>query len=155
MTIANITALSSGRGFRSVFERSAARSGYLLTANDRVAIVALLRNNGTKHAPNPALLKGLLRHKLRVSNCASDPLPADLVRVGALITYMISGEGARSAVLTIGPRPAPRQVVVASLLGATLIGMRKMQKAPLLRGDGQIEVVVVLDVRPPSDATTV
>jgi hypothetical protein len=62
---------------------------------------------------------------------------------------MISGEGARSGVLSMSRMPIPGCLLVASLLGATLIGMRKLQKAPLLRDDGQIETVVVLDVRPP------
>ncbi|KIQ70203.1 hypothetical protein Wenmar_01162 [Wenxinia marina DSM 24838] len=51
----------------------------------------------------------------------------------------------------MNPIPLPGQVLVASLLGATLIGMRKLQKVPLLRNDGEISVVVVLDVKPPPD----
>ena len=147
MSIANITALSVGSGFRSVFEQSAVRSGYALTTRDRVAIERLLRETGMQQAPNPALLKGLLRHKLRVSVCASEPPEVDLVRSGSVVTYMISGEGARSAVLAMHPRPGADQVMVGSLLGATLIGMRKLQKVPLLRDDGRIESIVVLDVQ--------
>ncbi|MBN7787539.1 hypothetical protein JYP51_21635 [Ponticoccus gilvus] len=64
---------------------------------------------------------------------------------------MISAEGARSGVLSMNPTPVPGHILVASLLGATLIGMRKLQKVPLLRDDGQIEVVVVLDVHPSPD----
>ncbi|WP_204318768.1 hypothetical protein [Pseudooceanicola aestuarii] len=61
---------------------------------------------------------------------------------------MISDEGARTGVLSMGPTPIPGHVLVTSLLGATLIGMRKLQKMPLLRDDGQIETVLVLDLRP-------
>lgn len=70
---------------------------------------------------------------------------------GRQITYMISGEGARSGVLAMRPTPSPGHILVASLLGATLIGMRKLQKMPLLRDDGQIDTVVVLNVTPPPD----
>lgn len=62
---------------------------------------------------------------------------------------MISGGGARSATLSMQPVPLPGQVLVASLLGATLIGMRILQRAPLLREDGMIDTIVVLDVKPP------
>lgn len=155
MSIANITALSIGSGFRSVFEQSAAKSGYALTVRDRVEIERLLRGNHTQKAPNPALLKGLLRHKLRVSDCAAEPPAADLVRSGSVVTYMITGEGARSAIITMRPGPALGQVKVASLLGATLIGMRKLQKVPLLRDDGSIESIVVLDVQSPCEPNSV
>ncbi len=64
---------------------------------------------------------------------------------------MISGGGARSGVLSMSPAPAPGRILIASLLGATLVGMRKMQKVPLLRDDGQIETIVVLDVSPAPD----
>ena len=47
--------------------------------------------------------------------------------------------------------PIPGHILVASLLGATLIGMRKLQKGPLLRDDGQIDTLVVLDVSPTPD----
>jgi len=35
---------------------------------------------------------------------------------------------------------------VTSFLGATMLGMQKLQKAPLLREDGWIDTLVVLDV---------
>ncbi|MFD2856245.1 hypothetical protein ACFSZS_17785 [Seohaeicola zhoushanensis] len=62
---------------------------------------------------------------------------------------MISGEGARSGELSMQAMPLPGRILVASLLGATLIGMRVLQKTPLLRDDGEIDTVVVLDVTPP------
>lgn len=47
--------------------------------------------------------------------------------------------------------PRPGHVLVPSLLGATLIGMQALQEVPLLRDDGNITSVVVLEVTPPSD----
>jgi hypothetical protein len=151
MTITRITHLPAGSDFRSLFERSAVETGFLLTVDDRLGIEHLLRQRGTKNSPNPALLNGLLRHKLRISRGTPEPASPDLVVGGCHVTYMISGEGARSGVLSMNPVPGMGYVPVASLLGATLIGMRKLQKVPLLRDDGQIDVVVVLDVKPLPD----
>ena len=151
MTITRISNLPAGSDFRSLFERSAVETGFLLTVDDRLGIERLLRHSGTRNSPNPPLLNGLLRHKLRISRGTPEPASPDLVVAGSHVTYMISGEGARSGLLSMNPAPVPGHILVASLLGATLIGMRKLQKVPLLRDDGQIEVVVVLDVRPSPD----
>lgn len=150
MTITRITHLPAGSGFRSLFERSGVETGFLLSVDDRLGIERLLRHRGTRNSP-PPLLSGLLRHKLRISRGTPEPASPDLVVAGCHVTYMISGEGARSGVLSMNPTPVPGHILVASLLGATLIGMRKLQKVPLLRDDGQIEVVVVLDVHPSPD----
>lgn len=122
---------------------------YHLTVADRLGIERLLDNKATRHAPNPSILDGLLRHKLRSARGAPEPAPADLVVAGSIVTYMISGEGARSGELSMQAMPLPGRILVASLLGATLIGMRVLQKTPLLRDDGEIDTVVVLDVTPP------
>ncbi|AZQ68686.1 hypothetical protein EF888_17055 [Silicimonas algicola] len=151
MTVTRITHLPSGSDFRSLFEPSAIETGFYLTVDDRVGIERLLRHLKTRNAPNPPLLNGLLHHKLRISRGAREPAPPEMVVAGRQVTYMISGEGSRSGVLTMRPVPLPGHVLVASLLGATLIGMRKLQKVPLLRDDGSIDVLVVLDVSPPSD----
>ena len=151
MTITRITQLPTGREVRPPFRRAAAQTGFRLTVDDRLGIEQLLRCEGTRSAPNPPLLNGLLRHKLRISRGAPEPASPDLVVAGRHVTYMISGEGARSGVLSMNPVPGQGYIPVASLLGATLIGMRKLQKVPLLRDDGQIDVVVVLDVKPLPD----
>ncbi|GGL50434.1 hypothetical protein [Wenxinia marina] len=149
MTFANITRLPFGINVRTLLERELPASGFALTREDRAGIERLLRQHDTKHAPNPPLLNGLLRHKLRISAPAPRPTPLELVVGGSHVTYKITGEGARSGVLSMSPIPLPGQVLVASLLGATLLGMRKLQKAPLLRSDGEISAVVILDVDPP------
>ena len=151
MTIAKITHLPPGRNIRTLLEREVPASGFALTREDRAGIERLLRHRGTRHVPNPPLLNGLLRHKLKISSPAAHPVPPDLVAGGCHVTYMISGEGARSGMLAMSPVPLPGHVLVASLLGATLVGMRKLQKVPLLRDDGQIDTLVVLDVNPPPE----
>ncbi|EAR51977.1 hypothetical protein OG2516_13169 [Oceanicola granulosus HTCC2516] len=151
MTIVNLAQPPTGGDFRSIFARTAAETGFLLTANDRSGVERMLRHRGTKHAPNPALLNGLLRHKLRISQPAPEPVPPTLVVAGCHVTYMISGEGARSGTLVMSSVPVPGRLLVATLLGATLLGMRKMQKVPLLRDTGEIDTLVVLDVAPPPE----
>jgi hypothetical protein len=154
MTIARTIQLPAGSDFRRLFNRTAIQPGFRLTVDDRAGIERLLRKDGTRHAPNPPLLNGLLRHKLRTSRGAWEPAAPELVVGGRRITYMISDEDARTGVLSLSPVPIPGHVLVASLLGATLIGMRKLQKSPLLRDDGQIETVIVLDVDPPQSHDT-
>ena len=150
MTNTRLTHLPPGTDFRSIFGRSDVETGFLLTVEDRAGIERLLRHGGTKHAANPHLLNGLLRHKLQISRGAIEPASPNLVVAGCDVTYMISGEGARTGVLSMTPVPIPGHVLVASLLGATLIGMQKLQKVPLLRDSGETKAVVVLDVNPPS-----
>ena len=135
--------------FRQRVRRATSLRGYFLTESDRRGIQDLLDNHGTRFAPNPPMLRGFLRHKLRISSHVSEPSPSNLATSGREVTYMISGEGARSGILSMAPLPQPGSILVASLLGATLIGMRVLQKVPLLRDDGQIDTVVILDVRSP------
>tara|TARA_R100001086_G_scaffold21566_2_gene10432 strand:- start:1921 stop:2415 length:495 start_codon:yes stop_codon:yes gene_type:complete len=123
-----------------------------LTRSDRLRIEALLRDGVLRHSPAPALLEGLLRHKLRFSCEAEDPAPADRVTTERRVTFMISGGGARTGILCLrelcdSATDTPC-LQVASLLGATLLGMRVQQKSPLLQEDGQIATVVVLAVGP-------
>ncbi|WP_323781622.1 hypothetical protein [Leisingera sp.] len=148
MTIIKMNQLPASSDFRSLYEGTALGAGFLLTVEDRLGIERLLHSRGTRNAPSPALLNGLLSHKLGISRGAPWPTPPELVVAGCHVTYMISGGGARSGVLSMSPAPAPGRILVASLLGATLVGMRKMQKVPLLRDDGRIETIVVLDVFP-------
>jgi hypothetical protein len=129
------------------------RTSYYLTVADRAGIEKLLRNRATRHAANPTILNGLLRHKLRSARGAPEPAPSNLVVAGSQVTYMISGEGARTAELCLQAMPLPGRILVASLLGATLIGMQTLQKSPLLRDDGSIDTVVVLEVVPPPKQT--
>ena len=134
---------------RTITSARVAQTRHLLTQSDRNAIARLLADGGTRHAPNPVLLEGLLRQRLRSARPAPEVIPTDLIIAGSRVTYKINGEGARSGILSIAEMPWPGHIMVTSLLGATLIGMRSMQKAPLLREDGRIDTVVVLEVDQP------
>lgn len=151
MSTAKIIHFSADHDVQSLFDRTVAGVESVLTVDDRLGIERLVRHRGTKHAPNPALLNGLLRHKLKISRAAPEPAPAELVVSECHVTYVIGDEAERSGVLTMSPLPMPGRLPVASLLGATLIGMRALQKAPLLNDDGEVTSVVVLDVSPPPE----
>lgn len=148
MTILKTAALPSRGDFRSLFEQAALETGFHLTVGDRVSIERILSNRDRIKGRNALLLHGLLRCKLRISRGAPEPAPSELATSGRQITYMKSGGGAQTNVLAFSTCPFPGIISVASLIGATLIGMRKLQRAPLLRDDGEIETIVVLDVKP-------
>lgn len=149
--MSNLSRLSPIADIKTLFGPAAVGIGFSLTVEDRLGIERLLGHSAMMHASNPPLLRGLLRHKLRISRAATEPAPAELVVAGRQVTYMVSGEGARSGLLSMSPAPHPGHILVASLLGATLVGMRKLQKVPLLRDDGGTVTLVVLDVTQPPD----
>ncbi|WPY96444.1 hypothetical protein T8T21_18245 (plasmid) [Limimaricola variabilis] len=151
MSIANVVRLPRRRDLRAVFERCAFETGFLLTVRDRAGIEGLLRRHDTRHSPDPVLLNELLRYKLRISRGAREPVSPEFVVAGCRVVYRIADKEPRAGLLSMCPAPRPGHVLVASLLGATLIGMRHLQAAPLLRDDGRIDTVVVLDTMPPPD----
>ncbi|WP_243266414.1 hypothetical protein [Sulfitobacter sp. DSM 110093] len=108
------------------------RGRFQLTRADRIGIERLLSLGLTAACPNPILIEGFLRHKLRLARPAPDQPPTDLVVAGRRVTYMTSGTNARSGKLTMVSDSDKSCVPVTSFLGATLLGMRKMQKMPLL-----------------------
>ena len=153
MSIVKITRPSVAHDVQSLFDRTVSGAGFSLTVDDRLGIERLVRHRRTRYAPNPPLLDGFLLHKLRMARAAPEPAPPELVVSECHVTYVIGDEEERSGILTMSPVPVPGRLLVASLLGATLIGMRALQKAPLLRDSGEITSIVVLDVSPPPELT--
>lgn len=88
----------------------------------------------------------LLRAKLEgaasgsLAECEGRALPERRV------VYMVSGGGAQSAYLTAEGAPQAGKIPVSSLLGATLLGMGRLQKAPLPQESGTVATLVVLGV---------
>ena len=66
--------------------------------------------------------------------------------VGRHVSFMTTGGKARSGLLTMVQGDDAGCIPVTSFLGATMLGMRKLQRVPLLREDGWIDTLVVLDV---------
>lgn len=97
---------------------------------------------------------GLLAYVLSTKLMNTAPVTgvhlSDVVAGGCLVTYSVNGEKPQTGIL-VHTEPADStagMIAVASLLGATLIGMRVGQRAPLLHEDGTIARLLVTDVEP-------
>lgn len=98
--------------------------------------------------PTSRLLAYVLANKLMNTRPSDDVYYTDLVVGGSCVTYIIDGKEPQSGLLAhrSGAGLPGRIIPVASLLGATLIGMRVGQRAPLLFEDGSIGRLFVKDV---------
>jgi len=146
MYITNPTHLLTGNAYRPSFKCPPLKGRFQLTRADRIGVERLLSLRLTAACPNPALIEGFLHHKLRMARPAPEPTPANLVVAGRLVSFMTNGGKARSGMLTLVPSDDAGCIPVTSFLGATMLGMQALQKAPLLREDGWIDTLVVLDV---------
>lgn len=103
--------------------------------------------------PNRALLAYVLQNRIVNSEASHRPVDRDIVVSGSEVTYSVSGASVEAGLLVHQPNAAPRQrgiILVSSLLGATLIGMRIGQCAPLLCEDGSEKSLVVVDTFTPN-----
>lgn len=103
-------------------------------------------------APAWTLLAHVLLHKIMSMTPSDEAWHAGLATGGSTITFSIDGQPPRTGLLLHEAQSGPgiATIPVASLLGATLIGMRVQQRAPLLNEDGSIGSVLVLGVVQPS-----
>ena len=129
------------------FKCPSLKGRFHLTRSDWIGVERLLSLRLTAECPNPTLIEGFLRHKLRLARAAPEPSPSDLVIAGRRVVFMTSGGKARSGILRLVPHVQRGGIPVTSFLGATMLGMRKLQKTPLLREDGWVDTLVVLDVQ--------
>ncbi|WOI31075.1 hypothetical protein [Sulfitobacter dubius] len=146
MYITNPTHMLTGNAFRPSFKCPPLKGRFQLTRADRIGVERLLSLGLTSECPNPALIEGFLHHKLRLARPAPEPTPANLVVAGRLVSFMTNGGRARSGMLTFVPADGAGCIPVTSFLGATMLGMQKLQRAPLLREEGWIDTLIVLDV---------
>jgi len=104
-------------------------------------------------AQNPAspLLAYVLQHKIMATKPVGNVHANDLVTGGCRVVYSIDDGPSQTGLLVHRARSglASGVIPVCSLLGATLIGMRVGQRAPLLREDKTIATVSVLSVQQP------
>ena len=98
--------------------------------------------------PSSKLLAYVLANKLMNTRSVDDVHQSDLVVGGSCVTYAIDGADLQTGLLVHRARAGlPGGVIpVASLLGATLIGLRAGQRAPLLFEDGSIGRLRVTEV---------
>ena len=98
--------------------------------------------------PGAKLLAYVLANNLMNTRSVDDVHHSDLVVGGSCVTYAVDGADPQTGLLVHRSRAGlPGGVIpVASLLGATLIGMKVGQRSPLLFEDGTIGKLRVIDV---------
>lgn len=102
---------------------------------------------------NWALLAYVLQNRIVNTEPSHRPVDRDIVVSGSKVTYSVGGTSVEVGLLVHQPNAGPRQrgiIPVSSLLGATLIGMRIGQRAPLLCEDGSVKSLVVVDTVTPN-----
>ncbi len=119
-----------------------------LPEDDHQKLQEHLENCDCAMRPNSKLLAYVLANKLMNTRPVSDVHQSDLVVGGACVTYAVDDKEPQTGLLvhrvTAGVDGA--EIPVASLLGATLIGMRVGQRAPMLFEYGTIGKVCVISV---------
>ena len=120
-----------------------------LTAKDYSLLESRLielrgRNEGT--AP---LLVQLIRTKLADAEIVlSEDVDPEVATTNSRVVFSVDGRAAETAVLVHWEHEVAREFAlpITTLLGATLLGMRAGNRAPLLRSDGGIREVALLEI---------
>lgn len=94
------------------------------------------------------LLAIVIRNKIKMSDPVSGVRAHDLVTGGSYVTYSVNRGAGQTSLLAHRARLGSgiNVIPVSSLLGATLIGMKVGQRAPLLFENGAIKLVTVLAI---------
>lgn len=123
-----------------------------LPAADHLQLQRHLEDCESVDLPETNLLAYVLRDKIMMTEPVSNLHARDLVTGGSCVTWSVNRGPKQTGLLVHRARSGSgiSVIPVASLLGATLIGMRVGQRAPLLFEDGTIMSVSVLDVTPPN-----
>ncbi|MBM1815243.1 hypothetical protein [Pseudosulfitobacter pseudonitzschiae] len=127
----------------SAAEPTAPPQHCVLPPNVKDAVAHLLAT----HSPVPPVAT-ILQDKLASARCIEPPHDTGFALPDRTVVYMVSGGGAQTVRLTCAA-PAPvvaGHVSVLTPLGATLLGMTRLQRAPLPRADGTVATLVVLGV---------
>lgn len=99
------------------------------------------------------MLAYVLQNRIVNTEPSHRPVDRDIVVGRNEVIYSVSGASVEVGLLVHQPNVGPRQrrtIPVSSLLGATLIGMRIGQRAPLLCEDGSVKSLVVVDTVTPN-----
>lgn len=132
---------------RSTLRDHAASTQVLL--QDARQIEIHLRRLDAARSGIAALVSEILRLKLKHARILEDAADTARLAIGnSLVRYKINADDDRTALLLYREQNAaiPDHIAVQSLLGATILGMREGQGAPLLRSDHTFTIVRLLDV---------
>ena len=134
-------------------EPSRLRQRPVLPEADHQHLLQHLEMCEKNRGPSWTLLAYVLQNKLVNCEPVNTPVDRNIVIGGSLVTYSVGNSDPTTGLLVHRARPGIQQggvIPVASLLGATLIGMRTDQRAPLLCEDGSVKSLVVLETVPPA-----
>ena len=129
------------------------RSRPVLLEADHQYLLQHLEMCEKSRGPAWTLLAYVLQNKLVNSEPVSTPVDRSIVTGGSFVSYSVGGGALATGLLVHQAQPGIQQdgvIPVASLLGATLIGMRTGQRAPLLCEDGTVKSLLLLDTVPPA-----
>lgn len=89
-----------------------------------------------------------LRDTLNTATIVAQRFDIPAVAIGSRVTWMVSGGGAQTGTLLSCENPPEDQRIVDlhSMLGATLVGRVPLVRTEILRSDGGLDVLVVLNV---------
>lgn len=99
--------------------------------------------------PAWTLLAHVLHYKIMSMTPSNEARYTDIAIGGSRVTFSIDEKPPTSGLL-VHDAGGIAEIPVASLLGATLIGMGVLQRAPLLNEDGSISSILVLGVVQPN-----
>jgi len=120
-----------------------------LSKLDRRILADLIQRADTIGTGVYLMLARLLSKKLLYAPVVKvDGVFGSIATVGSNVTFSIDSLGSQAGRLFHGETYAPGQrgIPVASLLGATLIGMNAGTKAPFLQADGSFRTVRLISV---------
>jgi len=127
------------------------RIGMALPATDYQQLQRHLEECEKSKHPAWSLLTYVLRAKIMMTDPLSNFYACDQVIGGSCVTYSVDRGPEQTGLMAHRARSASgiNVIPVASLLGATLIGMTVGHRAPLLLDNGSIKSVRVLAVSQP------
>ncbi|MDF1855755.1 hypothetical protein [Pseudooceanicola sp.] len=127
--------------------RALRKTPVTLPSSDYQKLQEHLENCEGARRPSSKLLAHVLANKLMNTRPVDDVRHSDVVIGGSCVTYVVDGEAPQTGLLVHRARSglSGGVIPVASLLGATLIGMRTGQRAPLLFEDGTIGRLCVIE----------
>lgn len=121
----------------------------ILSARDHRKLLDYLCESDGGDQP---FLSYVLRNKVQACDVPAEGVKNDVAIGGATVRYSVDGGSVQTGLLAHWARTDGTSgvVLVSSLLGATLIGMRVGQRAPLLCEDGAILSVALVGVSQPT-----
>ncbi|WP_127108491.1 hypothetical protein [Pararhodobacter zhoushanensis] len=133
-TLAPETAVFSKTDYPSLQDHA---MGCLLSRSDRRALAGHIQRADRIGTGVDILVARLLSQKLLYASFVDDArIAADVAISGSRLRYAIADQAAQTAQLCHDEAMGPEDLCVASPLGATLIGMKAGNTAPLFAPDG-------------------